>query len=248
MKKTVALLTGFLLIIIALHAQQKQPRFLVEIGVGPSFPIGKFATRSYTGIGKEPAGLAKMGLGAQVTLGYYVNEVVGLMLSSGYSIYKQDASGYEDYMKSNLTNSSRVEVDTKSWKVGKIMAGCFYITPLTSAEEEITLITKLAAGVCKTDIPEYSWTAYGQNGTAMGGGTEYKTALPWSFCYQISATLRYKLNNNLHVLLDISSFNSTAQKVYTYNPFFPVPGPTYSEKRKFRLAAVNVMVGIGFTF
>jgi hypothetical protein len=56
------------------------------------------------------------------------------------------------------------------------------------------------------------------------------------------------LNNKLHVLLDINSFNAAAQKVDTYNPLFPVPGPTYSEKRKFRLASVNVMAGIGFTF
>lgn len=257
MKKTIALLTGFLVIIIALHAQEKQPKFLVELGVGPSFPIGKFAGKSYTNLNeKNPDGLAKPGLVANVTVGYYINRSIGVLLVGGYSENKQDPSSYEDYLRSYwLSRYSNVNAKTNKWKVKKVMGGVFWLTPLTSSSK-IKLLTKLAAGICKTAIPGFSYEASNRtlSGPMYAKGYQSKTALNTSFCYQVSVEGQYKLNNRLYALLDISSFNAAPEKTITYMTYEPVPigtGPSYrnrTEKRTFKLSSINVLAGIGLNF
>jgi hypothetical protein len=256
MKKITTLLTAFLLLSIVLHAQKKEPKCFVEINVGPSIPIGKFAEKSYKHVTEDnqPAGLAKTGLSAQISLGYYLNESFGLLLMPGYSVHAQDASGYEEYMKLQYISSgrltSRVDVETQSWKIVKLMAGGFLVTPLTSAKD-LVLLTKLTTGVCKTAVPEYSYQAYDHNGMMYPGGKTGETSLSWAFCYQVSAGLKYKLNNKLHLLIDVNSFNATPHKEYTFNPP-PLPNgdlpPPRTEKVKFKLAEVNLLAGIGFQF
>jgi hypothetical protein len=253
MKKTVSLLTGFLFLVFILHAQKKQPKFLVELGVGPSFPIGKFADKEVTDLfDKNPSSLAKTGMAANIMVGYYLKESVGLLLTAGYSANKQDGAGYEEYYsKSWYPNASRLDVSTNSWKILKVMGGGFLVTPLTS-ENELSLLTKLSAGICKTAVPKYSYSAYGQNGSWMAMGTQGKITLPMAFCYQISVGLQYKLNDKLHLLLDINSFNATAKREFTYtilgNPTPGNPDQRITQVNKYKLAQVNVLAGIGLNF
>lgn len=256
MKKQLITASCFLLMSCILHAQKEQSKCFVELSVGPSIPIGKFADKPYKHVTEDnqPAGLAKTGVSAQGSFGYYLNESLGLLLTSGYSVHAQDASGYEEYMKQSYISSgrltSRVDVETQSWKIAKLMAGGFLINPLTSAED-LVLFTKLTVGVCKTAVPEYSYQAYDQNEMIYAGGKTEKTPLSWAFCYQVSMGLKYKLNNKLHLLIDVNSFNATPQKEYTFNPP-PLPNGDYppprTEKIKYKLAEVNVLAGIGFQF
>jgi hypothetical protein len=250
MKKTASLLTGFLLIIISLHAQKKQPKFLVELGVGPSFPIGTFADKTYQDYNETNfSGMAKTGLAAQLSLGYYINESVGLLLLPSFTIHSQDPSGYEEALRKtysilsgNQNMPSRIEVKAKSWKIAKLMVGGFFITSLTSASE-LSLITKLTVGVCKTNMPEYSYTTYDQAGMLSGTGVQNKTSLPLAFCYQVSVGLKYKLGNQLYLLFDVNSFNSNLKKDFNAN----TPIQTI-RTAKYKVAEVNVLAGIGINF
>ena len=254
MKKTATLLTGFLFLTFVLHAQKKQPKFLVELGVGPSFPIGKFAGKSYTNLNeKDPDGLAKPGLAANVTVGYYLNSSIGVLLMGGYSENKQNASSYEDYLRKYwLTGYSNVNAKTNKWKVKKVMGGIFWITPLTSSSK-IKLLTKLAAGICKTAIPGFSYEASSiyPTGSMYANGYQGKTALKTSFCYQVSVEGQYKLNNRLYALLDINSFNAAPEKttIYMTNELVPTSSGYYyryrTEKRAYKLGSVNILAGIG---
>jgi hypothetical protein len=257
MKKTVALLTGFLLIIITLHAQEKRPKFLVELGVGPSFPIGKFAGKSYTNLNdKDPDGLAKPGLVANVTVGYYINKSIGVLLMGGYSENKQNSSSYEDYLRRYwLSGYSNVTATANKWKVKRVMGGVFWITPLTSSSN-IKLLTKLAAGICKTAIPGFSYEASSvyPAGSMYAKGYQGKTQLKTTFCYQVSVEGQYTLNNKVYVLLDINSFNAAPEITMTYMTNEPVPigtGISYryrTEKRSYKLGSVNILAGIGLNF
>src|SRR5688572_18078112 len=98
MKKTTTLLTGFLLLTIVLHAQKKQSKFFTELAVGPSFPIGRFASTEYKD--NEVPGFAKTGLSAQLSVGYYLNESIGVMLLSGYTVHPQDEDAYKNDLES----------------------------------------------------------------------------------------------------------------------------------------------------
>ncbi|WP_207512507.1 hypothetical protein [Longitalea luteola] len=255
MKKIPVLLTGFLLLTLVLHAQEGESKYFVELAAGSSFPIGKFGERSFRSPleDDEPAGLAKPGLQLQAAIGYYIAENFGVLLSPGYSIHAQDGSGYEEYLKQNTGGmgappASRVEVDAERWKLLKLMAGGFLVTPLTM-EEDLVLQTKITAGACKTAVPAFNFNAYSdQAGSSYAGRTD-ETSLNWAFCYQVSLGLKYRLNKRLHVLFDVNSFNATTSKEYTFTfPFSPNPVPARTEKVKYRLAEVNIMAGVGFAF
>jgi hypothetical protein len=248
MKKTAGLLTAFLFAFSVLHAQEKTSRLFTEISLGPSFPIGQFAEKEYPGITeKDQPGMATVGLAGNVTLGYYVKENVGLLLTAGYSTYKQKPAGLEEYIKRNFyVNATDVDVAAEDWKVLKIMAGGFLVTPLT--EDSLNLVTKISLGICKTAVPEFSWLAYHQTGPAFAGGTYEEVKLPTTFCYQVSLGLQYKLNDRLHLLFDINSFNATATDKAPPQPIGNPPGMPTIPDRKYKLGSVNALLGVGLNF
>lgn len=255
MKNKLGLLTAFLFCTTFLYSQQKDHKFFAELSLGPSFPIGKFAGKTVKPFpdDDQPAGLAKPGLSSQFLVGYYLKENAGVLISEGSSFHAQDNSGYENYLKAAYTTPGAgpvsVDADRKSWKIIKLMAGGFLITPLNT-EETLVLVTKVTAGACKTAIPAYNYKIYDSNGALYNAGTGDKTSLAWAFCYQVSMGLKYKLNDKLHVLFDVNSFNSTPQKKYTYNPNPVSSGPPQEEQKniKYKLAEVNALIGIGIDF
>jgi hypothetical protein len=257
MKNKLALLTGFLFCATIVYSQQKERKFLAELSLGPSFPLGKFAQKTYDGKDVNYPGFAKTGFNGQLSIGYHLNETFGVLLAGGYSIHAQDEKAYESQIKSENDQVARADVNAKSWKIAKVMAGGFFVSSL-SDDDRLVLQTRITAGVCKSAIPEFSVVDYGSSGVWTASGKTGKVALPWTFCYQVSVGLKYKLNNKLHLLFDINSFNATAQKEYF--SFINVPetatfgsGPVdmtsqSNYKKKFKLAEVNALAGIGIDF
>ena len=245
MKKTTALLAGFLCLAIVLQAQKKQPKFLAELTAGPSIPIGKFASTSNAN--NKASGYAKPGWGGQLSLGYYLNRSFGLLLSTGYTTHQQDQQARKDVLKSR--GNTVVRIDSENWKALNVMAGGFFITPLTSGSK-LRLFTKLTAGVCETGIPREQWFGYSNTGRPAYYYDE-KITMCWAFCYQGSVGLQYKLNQKWYVLLDASYFNAIPKQEVTYyvssRPVAQV-GPTgryVTEVNKYELSTINALVGIG---
>ena len=153
MKRSMSLLTVSLFIFGMLQAQRKPSKLFAEISFGPSIPLGQFADKTYNGPAEEDQpGMASTGLSANVTAGYYLKENFGLLLTAGYSSNKQKEDGYREYMEKGQTAPlTYVDVDTDNWKIYKVMAGGFFVTPLF--EDKFNLVTKLSAGIFKTEIP-----------------------------------------------------------------------------------------------
>ena len=256
MKKQLILLTGFLSAAFTLQAQQKQSKFIAELSGGPSFALGKFGNKTYSAPTEtDPAGMAKTGLAAQLSLGYKINESFGIILLPGYSVHKQDPSSRVESIKDSHSAAAsdptyRLNLRANKWKLTKLMAGGFFVTPLTESSK-LALVTKLAAGVCKTDIPGYTYTETYNNGFVLNYFSQGNIKLPWTFCYQVSVGLKYKLKDNIHLLFDINSFNSTPTKDITYYRALPTSaGPSVGQQInvKYKLAELNTLVGIGFDF
>ena len=246
MTKPVALLTIFLFTFGALHAQQKTPKFFAEISTGASIPIGQFAGKDFNGpFEKDQQGLAQVGQALSATLGYHLKENAGLLLSVGYSVNKQSPKSYTEYIKRSIDRFP-AEYDVESWKILKVLAGGFLITPLT--EGKLNLVTKLSAGIFKTRIPASILVGNLPDGTPALAIFKDGEPLPVTFCYQIGLGLQYMLNERLHLLLDINSFNGTVNKDYKLQ----LPGGgttvTYTGDRKYKFGAVNALVGVGVSF
>ncbi|HEX6428133.1 MAG TPA: hypothetical protein VF008_10625 [Niastella sp.] len=243
MKKTTTLLTGFLLLTIILHAQNKQPKYLAEIALGPSFPLGRFASTEFKD-GEVP-GFAKSGISTQLSLGYYLKESIGVMLIAGYAAHPQDEKDFKAELEKDIPGLTVNKMDLKSWRTLKLMAGGFWVTPLT-AESELALRTKLTAGVAKSAVPEVDFSGTGPGTGVTSSGHGDRTSLPWGFCYQVSVAMEYKLNSNLHLLLDINSFNTTIKDKISFTD--QSSGTTTTVNLKYKQPAVNVMAGVGLNF
>jgi hypothetical protein len=246
--KYTLLLTVALMVVSGVNAQERTSKLFAEISLGPSFPIGQFAERSYDDLfARDQPGMATARLATAVTLGYYIKDNAGVLLTAGYSTNKQKPAGLEEYIKRNFyVDATDVDVEAEDWKVLKIMAGGFLVTPLT--EDKLNLVTKISAGICKTAVPEYSWRAYHATGPAFAGGTSEEVKLPTAFCYQISLGLQYKLNDRLHLLFDINSFNATATREAPPQQGAPAPGMPAIPDRKYKLGSVNALLGVGVSF
>jgi hypothetical protein len=240
MKKTVCLVTSFLFAFCVLHAQEKTTKTFAEISIGPSFPIGQFGEKSYNDNEKDQPGLAGVGIAANATFGKYLKENIGFLLTVGYSINKQKPKGLEEYMEGKYPAGAEVDVTTKSWKILKVMAGGFLVTPL--AEDKLNLVTKLSGGICSAIIPEYSWHATNTGYSSYEKGGVGKVRLPVTFCYQISLGLQYKMNEKASLLFDINSFNATATNKGGQTSGGQLPD------RKCKLGTVNALVGVGLNF
>jgi len=227
-------------------AQHTHSKLFAEVFTGPSFPAGKFGNKKFSDNPTEnnPSGLAKPGISVNASIGYHFNASFGTILLAGGSFNKQDPDSYEDYLNQTNGNNSRAVVNTNSWKTLKIMGGGFFSTPF-SISSKLVFQSTITAGLCKTTIPEYSWVIYDQNGMLQSGFKQFKTPLPWAFCYQAGIELQYWLNKKVHVLFDMNYFNSNPGMNYSYNPNFPLPGPVISAKKKYNLASFNIMPGIG---
>jgi opacity protein-like surface antigen len=250
MKRSLNLLAVFLFLFCTLHAQHKSPKLFAEVSVGPSVPIGQFAEKSYNGpLDEDQPGMAKTGLAINVTAGYFLKENFGLLLTGGYSSNKQSEEGYRELMMKNLTNPlADVYVNTNKWKMYKLMAGGFFVTPLV--DDKLNLVTKLSAGVCKTDIPSYDWatTGTGMGGVAFSRGWVGKEKLPTMFCYQVNLGLQYKLTSRVHVLFDVNSFNAASKKEYTIYTSSSFPSSVTTVTRKYKFGSVNAQLGLGLSF
>ena len=240
------LLIVLFLMSTALQAQKQAPRYIGELSLGPSMPVGQFADKAYSlgSSDKEPSGLATTGYAVNASVGYYVKKSIGIMLTGGISVNPQTVDPYEEYYKNTISSTSTAKVKAHSWKAAKIMAGGFYSKPLGSSSKCL-FVTKLTAGVCKTAVPAYSYSVYDQTGFPVMFGAVGKMQLPWAFCYQAGAGLQFKLNKMLHIVFDVSYFNAKPKKKLQYNPNFPSPGTFITIERKYSLASVNMLAGIG---
>lgn len=255
MKRSLNLLTGLLFVFSTvypdtsgLQAQRKSPKLFAEISVGPSIPIGQFAEKPYNGpVDGDQPGMAKTGVAVNVTAGYYLKENFGLLLTGGYSSNKQSEKGYREYMSiTPAAPVSYVDVRTNKWKIYKLMAGGFFVTPLV--DDKLNLVTKLSAGICKTAIPSYNWAVAGTGGLAYSLGMVGKEKLPTMFCYQVSLGLQYKLTRRVHVLFDVNSFNAAVKKDYSIYTTPPFPGSETTITRKYKFGSVNALLGLGVSF
>lgn len=239
-------------------AQKPASGFSAEVLLGPSIPVGKFADKSVNTLGaSEASGWAKMGPALQVAFNYHIKPAYGITLLFGGQENKQDASALNEMVKQYYPNGDRYTVSTKSWKSWKMLAGGFFRAPLSDAGKWY-FQGKLLAGMLKTSVPAYSYSAYTTiNGSIMplGSGSHSGPTLPWSFCYQLDAGLGWQFSKKLSLLLDVSYFHAEPIWKYTLYVIIPPPitvpppnGGGTPTQTKVPVSGLNIMAGMGFRF
>lgn len=241
------LLIFFLMLCLITNAQNIKPKYFAEAAIGSSFPTGNFANKNYTsGFRNNENGLAKIGIGLNLSVGYQLKKSYGTMLMFGYNQNKQDANSFDRYLKNTFGANTSTSVKTNNWQVFKIMGGGFFTTPFSPANK-LLFKAKLLGGVCKTNIPGFKYFYSLFQGSA-GSLFLAKVSLPWSFCYQVNAGLKYQLAQKIYLVSDISYFGSNPVYKYLYNPNPNQPAYLLSAEKKISVSSVQLSAGAGFYF
>ena len=244
MKKTI-LLSLLIFIFCCGFAQESAHKFSAQIEIGPSIPLGRFAHKSFSLSPHDTSGNAITGFSADVLLKYQFNKSWGAFLLIGGSINGQDKAWLRNEIKKGGTADMIVNVKTDSWKLYKVMPGIYYSLPFSNSSR-FSLKPMISAGICKTDVPGFSYAYYYQDLTGPHNAiTKGKDNSPVTFCYRISLALDYAISKKVFVLFDANYFNASLIKKYSYFPNWPQITEMVPGKKHYSLSSVNMLVGVG---
>lgn len=210
MKKNLLLLL-FLFVLIRMQAQKKFAPWSAGFSIGPSFPIGHFASKNFY---SYEAGSAATGVSAELTGGYAFSRSWGMALLVGGQDNAHNPIPYSRYF---FTVPFTVPVTVTNahfphWKIARILAGGVYAHSLSS-REKLFLQIRLLAGVLKTNVPGYSDDVYvGRSGPTHIDVPEFH--MSWTFSYQADAGLKWKLSGRTFLVANAGY--SGAQPAYIY--------------------------------
>jgi hypothetical protein len=131
-------------------------------------------------------------------------------------------------------------VITNDWKVAKVLTGGLFTLPVLKSNR-LSLRSKLLAGFCKTSTPS---SVYATLGISTSGNVV--TNLPWTFCYQITAGVSYKIYKWIYINGDIGYFGAGPAHKYKYYPNFPLSNVAANGKNIYRIESINTMIGLEF--
>ena len=238
----------FSLLILAVcpgFAQELERKLSVQIAIGPSVPLGRFAHKSFSISPHDTSGNAITGFSADVLLKYQFNKSWGASMLIGGSINNQDKAWQRDEIKKSGTDGMIINVKADSWKAFRVMPGIYYSIPLSPASG-LALKPMISAGICKTDLPGFSYSYYPQDLSSPPVVlTKGKGKLPVAFCYRISLALDYAISKKVFVLFDANYFNASPTVNYEYFPNWPQITELSPAKKHYSLSSVNILAGIG---
>jgi hypothetical protein len=248
-------------------------RWSAELKFGAAVPTGSFAS---TDPSKADAGWAETGPALGLALNYRITRYFAVNLSlSGQENQRNNAPLISSIKASQPSaTSSEVHADVGTWTIGRILAGGYFMIPLSSSGKW-NLRPGISAGVLKTGIPRSNYAAVfqgplnplgpGGTGTISESGAYKVPSFPWSFCYAVDVGLEYAFDPKFYVTGETGYFYSAPRSIYTANPassggvtgtvIIPPPGggisiadPSALPKRSFPVTSLTVMVGIGMRF
>jgi hypothetical protein len=219
------------------------PHWFLGLSAGPAFPAGKFGDKKYP---DPQAGYAHTGIGAEIDLGYRINRSFSVVLAVEGQTNGTDEAARKNFV--HPTNGSYPAVvytyHSYNWKMARFLAGGVYTRSL-SAHGNLALQLRFLAGILMTGVPGYSATLYNSsNNSLTSAGNVADASLPWTFCYQGDAGLKFRLT---HVLWLVANTGYAAANPAGHNFSFPFPTgnpqPLHSTST-FHTGTIHVRTGI----
>lgn len=177
--------TCALILAAGLSAQDKG---YVAVSLGPSVPLGDFASDSFS---NQKAGLARTGVFLEATGGYRVVPAFGIMGTIRAAANPVDAQALADALASSVGGTVRVEA--RPWSTSSVMLGIFTAIDLS---DNIVLEARLQGGLGVASSPEVSVDA-------SGSKVKETSASGAAFTLALGGGLRFGLSERLCLLTSI---------------------------------------------
>lgn len=240
MKIKAILLSTLMACLFTANAQTEKKGFL-SISLGPSIPIGDFAS---TDINKEEAGFASTGAIFDITFGYKANDKYGFMAVLRGQSNPFDAEALENELE-NDNPSINWSVDGDNWGIGGFLLGGYREVPLNEGSKT-SFQLKALIGFLNSTSPEFSFSA--TSGGVSASGKQF-SASTTAFSYLLGLGFSHKLSNSINAVLNLDYLgaNPEFKNVETVNT---LGGQTSTSTSTFSqsFGAINISGGIAFTF
>lgn len=237
-----ALLLLLFMVPVSALAQSGDRPLTISLTGGFSFPLGRFAGKEINNstTDHDKTGVAKNGWLGALQLAYQLNKHWGIAVTGGFGQYQQDGNAYKKHYEMIYGNTAMVE--TKKWKVARILAGPTYSVPIS---KKLLFRSGLSAGICDTDLPGMTFAILNAGGNPLMAATNSKINLPVAFAYQANAGLGYELSPLFLLLMDLNYFDATVKHEYTPFSTSPTPVPVTQVENKYKMTAFSASLGVG---
>lgn len=219
--------------------------------VGPAFPVGQFAGKFGSGNNSSAgfpiitgAGNAQTGLGAALSGGYRVSRSFGAALVVSGQENPVDAAAIAKFYQSISQVNGAATATSKHWHIIRLLAGGVYTRPL--AVHGLSLQVRLLAGLLKTHSPAYSYfISTTTGGLSAEEGIFSGFVLPWTFCYQADAGLKWKWGDRLSLVVSTGYSGARPTWKNTYTSYSANGSPYRTTiKNTFPLGTLSVQAGL----
>jgi hypothetical protein len=225
--KKVFVLFAALLVCFVINAQQHkllERKNKVSFNIGPSFPIGDFASNN---AGNENAGYAKTGVNVNLNYDHMFTKYVGIAVNALYGSNKMDHKIISDFMEINVPGA-----DISHYQYVGLIAGPVFTVPVTPKS---SIDFKLLGGVGRARSPEATFM----------GDIYAKQDWASSFTWGTGSDINIQFARNAFFMVGFS---------YTQmRPDFNIvimPNEVNSETipMEMHVSAINLNTGIGIKF
>lgn len=195
---------------VTTFAQSTAKKSSIFIGLGPSIPIGDFASKNSS---DEKDGLATTGFYFDLGYQYQFSKNVGAI-----AIFKWKTHGIaKEALRYAVPDGSggRLSINAGSWKTASVLGGVIQTFAL-SKSENFKIEFREAAGIQFTSTPELD-VNYNIPGVGSSSGKQESQSAK-SFAYLLGMAFKYQLSSTLGLRLYGDFNNSNANfKAFTVN-------------------------------
>ncbi|MBS1669108.1 MAG: hypothetical protein JST58_17155 [Bacteroidetes bacterium] len=241
MKKNGFLLFYFVLLTVSCTAQPHAPKLSAQILIGPSFPLGEFASKAANGLYvsdyyTKASGWANPGFSGKINLDYQIKKSFGISLIIAGQENKQDKNALENNVRQGTNNTDNYSITTNPWKIFRAMAAVYYDFHIPDGK--LLVRPRISAGALKTNIPAYR---YFDMTSFSSGGYMNQVSVPILFCYGIGTDLQRPFSKKMFLVINFDFFHST---IKGYN----VQGSTVNGNfnTQIPISSFNTFFGVGY--
>lgn len=188
-----------LLALTAINANHciSQNKGYVAISIGPSIPIGDFASKD----GKnDSAGFAKTGAIFDISFVYKLGKNLGISALLRGQSNSVDNSAFANELSKQVGGSWTV--DSESWKIGGLMLGGYGSYPISS---KVSFDLKAMIGFLRASSPELFVTLNGSGGAAW---VKQESKSATSFSYLVSTGFKFDVGKKIYLLTNLDYLGS----------------------------------------
>jgi hypothetical protein len=174
-----------------------QNKGYVAISIGPSIPVGDFAS---TDANSESSGFARPGAIFDISFAYKLGKNFGIAALLRGQANRVDTEAFENEL--NRRTGSRWTADSESWTTGGLLFGgygSFPVSPKTSFE------TKALIGFLNATSPELYVTLNGSGGT---GWVRQSSETATAFSYLLGAGFKFDAGKKICLLVSVDYLGS----------------------------------------